>query len=136
METSARTEELKIARSIREHVGMGALFAVAARNFRSGDIAPTPGATPLRSLVFNTTILPMTKAGKRSTAPRTMQAVVSRNATGLHDVRVTYHQRGDKEGLKAPVVHYEATNVPAESLEVLVLSLDYDGETVTNPRYY
>lgn len=122
----------EIASTIRQQITGGVLMSLGARDFRYGAI---PNAYGSPSLIFNATILPMTKNGKRGTAPRTMQVIVSLNAMDYYDIRVTYPQRGDKYGLKDPVVHYEAKDIDVSTLAPLMLSLDYDGDTVTNPRY-
>lgn len=122
------------ADTIRQQITGGVLMSLGARNFRAATIANAEGfAQP--GFVFDATILPMTKAGRRGTAPRTMTVTASLNAADYYDVKVTYPQRGDTYGLKAPVTHYEADDVDAFSLARLMLSLDYDGDTVTNPRY-
>lgn len=135
MSTSTQIDTAEIASIIRQQITGGVLMSLGARDFRHGNIAPIKGAETLPSLIFNATILPMTKAGKRGTAPRTMQVTVSLNGNDYYDVRVTYNQRGDKYGLKAPIVHYEADDVDVSTLARLMLALDYDGDTVTNPRY-
>lgn len=136
MNASTQTPSREIASTIRQQITGGVLMSLGARDFRHGNISGTKDATPLPSLIFNATILPMTKAGKRGTAARTMQVTVSLNALDYYDIRVTYNQRGDKYGLKDPVVHYEATDIDVSTLAPLMLSLDYDGDTVTNPRYF
>lgn len=135
MSTSTQIDTREIANTIRQQITGGVLMSLGARDFRHGNVAPAKGAEALPSLIFNATILPMTKSGKRGTAPRTMQVIVGLNALDYYDIRVTYNQRGDKYGLKDPVVHYEASDVDVSTLARLMLALDYDGETVTNPRY-
>lgn len=134
MTTAAAETTRTIGNTIRQQIEGGVLMALGGHDFRYGRVCAFREAPALPSLIFNARILPMTKAGKRSTAPRTMQVVVSLNGADLYDVRVTYHQRGDRYGAKPSVVHYEADDVYAEDLSRLLLSLDYDGDTVTNPR--
>lgn len=125
----------EVASTIRQQITGGVLMSLGARDFRHGAVAASKDSPALPSLIFNATILPMTKNGTRGTAPRTMQVIVSHNAMDYYDIRVTYPQRGDKYGLKDPVVHYEATDIDVSTLARLMLSLDYDGDTITNPRY-
>lgn len=110
---------------IRRQIGQGVLMSLGARAF----VAYEAG------LAFDATILPMTKSGKRATAARTMRVYVKLNAADYYDISVTYPRRGDRYGIHAPEVHYEAADVDALQLSGLLLALDYDGETVLNPRY-
>lgn len=82
-------------------------------------------------LRFTARILPFTKAGKRSTKPRAMFVWVVLNGSDLYDVTVKYFDksRGDVE-------FFTAGNVYADQINRVLLSLDYDGQTVTNPRYW
>lgn len=133
--TATQTDDIReIANTIRQQITGGVLMSLGARNFRAGTIA-NKDAVAQPGLIFDATILPMTKSGARGTAPRTMSVTVALNAADYYDIRVTYPQRGDKYGLKDPVVHYEASDVDAFTIQRLMLSLDYDGDTVTNPRY-
>lgn len=122
------------ANIIRQQIETGVLMSLGARGFRHGNVAAVPGATPLPSLVFTATILPMTKNGTRGTAARTMTVTISHNAADYYDVHVTYPQRGDRYGIKPPTVHFEAEDVDASNLSRLLLALDYNGNTVLNPR--
>lgn len=135
MNTTDQDITREIASTIRQQITGGVLMSLGARDFRYGNIAPANGGEPLPSLIFNATIRPMTKSGKRGTTPRTMQVTVSLNFMDYYDVRVTYNQRGDKYGFQDPVVHFEAKDIDVSTLASLMLSLDYDGDTVTNPRY-
>lgn len=129
------TEHLKeVAATIKAQITDGVLMSLGARDFKYGAVAATPEAEKLPSLIFDATILPMTKSGARGTAARTMRVVVSHNAMDYYDIRVTYNQRGDRHGFQPPVVHYEADDIDGETIQRLMLSLDYDGKTVTNPR--
>lgn len=125
----------EVADTIQAQITNGVLMSLGARNLRFGAVAPTADAAPLPSLTFDATILPMMKSGGRATAPRTMQVAVFLNGMDYYDVRVTYKQRGDSLGLKDPVVHFEAADEDFTTLARTLLSLDYDGPTVTNPRY-
>lgn len=120
--------------TIRQQIETGVLMSLGGHNFRYGRVCAFPGTDPLPSLVFNARILPMTKSGSRCTAPRTMQVVISLNGRDYYDIRVTYNQSGDRYGAQPPVVHYEADDVEVSTLSRLLLSLGYDGDTVTNPR--
>lgn len=135
-ETYTAAETRTIADEIRSQIGVGGLMTLGASALRHGLVAATPEATPRPSLVFNARILPFTKTGQRSGNARTMQVVVSLNGADYYDVKVTYNQRGDRYGIKPPVVHFEASDVDAFTIGRLMVALDYDGDTATNPRYF
>lgn len=119
---------------IRQQIETGVFMSLGARDLRHGNIAATPESAALPSLIFTATILPMTKDGSRGTAARSMTVTIGHNAADYYDVRVTYPQRGDRYGIKPPVVHFKADDVDAASLSRLLLALDYDGAEVLNPR--
>jgi len=122
-----------VAATIRQQIGFGILASLGARDFRHGNICATREATPLPSMLFNATILPMTKAG-RGTAARTMSVTISLNLHDYYDITVSHHQRGDRYGHLPSVIHFAATDVDADTLPRLMLALDYDGREVLNPR--
>lgn len=124
MNTAADT-----AKVIRQQITMGALMSLGARDFSHGT---RDGQT---YLAFAATVLPFTKSGNRATAARAMTVTVTLTPADLYDITVTYPQRGDRYGLKTPETHYTAEGIYADQLPRLLLALDYDGETVLNPRY-
>lgn len=133
--TQGTTTSQEVAQVIHRQIGGGVLMSLGAHNLGHGNLAPVVGAFPQPGLVFNARILPFTKSGKRSGSARVMLVVVSLNAMDYYDVLVTYNAPGDRYGAQGPVVHYEAADVDFETLPRLLLALDYDGETVLNPRY-
>lgn len=80
-------------------------------------------------LTFKARVLPFTKTGKRGTGARVMRVSIYLNGLDYYDVEVGW-LRGTEW-----VTHYSGTNVDAFSLNRVLLSLDYDGPTVRNPRY-
>lgn len=120
----------QVASTIREQINTGSLMALGAHELRPLDFIADDASAPLPSLAFKARILPFTKSGHRSTAARVMQVVVSLNAADLYDVLVIYKGR---DGQK--VVHYESSDVDAMKLSWLLLALDFDGDSVLNPRY-
>ena len=81
-------------------------------------------------LIFNARILPMTKKG-RGTRARVMTVMITLDPSDTYNVKVSYAKgRFDRE------THFEETQVFAHNLDRLLLSLDYDGSEVTNPRYW
>lgn len=81
-------------------------------------------------IMFDARILPMTKKG-RGTRARVMQVMISLESTDTYRVKVTY-----TKGRFDRVTHFEESQIYAHELNRLLLSLDYDGEEVTNPRYW
>ncbi|MDN5893942.1 MAG: hypothetical protein L0H93_07935, partial [Nocardioides sp.] len=129
-------ETRAIAEDIRKQIGIGGFMTLGASALRHGLVAATQEATPLPSLIFNARILPFTKAGQRSDNARIMSVVVSLNGADYYDVKVTYNQRGDRYGTKPRVVHFETTDVDAFTIGRLMVALDFDGDTATNPSYF
>ena len=112
--TRQRSQE--IASTIRSQCQSGVLMSLGARNYV---------ATP-NGLRFHATILPMRKDGTRGTRPRTMEVEIALNGRDYYDIAVVC---GEK-------VHAELKDVDVATLNRALLSLDYDGDEVTNPRYY
>lgn len=134
MSTETMTVAQEVAHTIRQQITPGVLMSLGAHEQQSGTVATVEGADPLPSYIFKARILPFNKNGERAEAPRAMTVIVSLNSSDLYDIYVAYNQRGDRFGLKPRVVHFEADDVDAESLANTMLALDYDGETVLNPR--
>lgn len=137
MTTSTYTAEetRAIANEIRNQIGAGGFMTLGASNLRHGEVEVISGDPALPSLIFQARILPFTATGARSTSPRTMQVAVGLNAADYYDVAVTYKQRGDRYGVKPPVVHFTARDVDAFSIGRLMVALDWDGDTAANPAY-
>ena len=85
---------------------------------------------PSDGLIFNARILPMTKTG-RGTRARVMTVMITLDPSDTYNVKVSY-----AKGRFDRVTHFEETQVFAHNLDRLLLSLDYDGSEVTNPRYW
>ncbi len=47
-----------------------------------------------------------------------------------YTVTVTYKRAGEI------ITHYAASNIYADQIGRVILALDYDGDEVTNPRYW
>lgn len=81
-------------------------------------------------IMFEARILPMTQKGRGARA-RVMQVTISLDATDTYSIKVTY-----AKGRTGRVTHFKESGVYAHNLNRLLLSLDYDGEEVTNPRHW
>lgn len=113
--------------TVRSLIDSGVLMSLDARDFCTNATAT--------ALIFDATILPMTKAGNRSSAPRTMTVTISVSAErdGCFDLEVTYLGRGLAK-FEDPIVHYSGVALLAD-LNATLLALDYDGAEVLNPAY-
>ena len=85
----------------------------------------------LPSLIFQARILPFKKNGERAEAPRVMYVVVSLTPNDTYEITVSYYASHSEPRAD----HFHATDVYAEDLSRTLLALDYDGDTVLNPRY-
>ena len=74
---------------------------------------------------FSARILPMRKDGTRGTRPRIMDVTIVLNGMDYYDITVTC---GD-------TTHVAINDVDCFSLNRALLSIDYDGTDVLNPRY-
>ena len=110
----------EVARIVRSQIEGGVLMSLGARTFlaTNGKCTVTGDA----GLVFDATILPYRQDGTRSTRPRTMRVEVTLNAADLYDVVVTYTQRLER------LMHERISDVPVESLNRVLLSLDSDDD--------
>lgn len=113
--------------AVRSLIDTGVLMSLGARDFCTNATAT--------DLIFDATILPMTKAGNRSSAPRTMTVTISVSAErdGNFDLKITYLGRGLAK-FDDPLVHYSGAALLAD-LNGVLLALDYDGPEVLNPTY-
>ena len=114
----------EVANTIREQIGMGPLMSLGAHDFRHTIM---DGGSP--ALHFRARILRMKADGTRSEQVRNMHVLVWLTDRDDYGVRVTFVERFQL------VKHYEASGFYADQLARLMLSLDYDGDTVRNPRY-
>lgn len=125
--TTEQTEQTRqIAATIRKQITGGVLMSLAARGFGFATGAATRSGNP--GLIFVATVLPFTQNGTRAARPRTMVAEVTLNSGDLYDIVVYYRQRGDRYGLGEPVIHEQHTDVPAEALARVMLSIDSDND--------
>jgi hypothetical protein len=121
-----RARVAEIAVTIKQQIGPMVLMSLGAHNF----LAASPTVSGERGgLDFAVRVLPMRADGKRGTAPRIMRCRVTLTAMDDYKVRVAYLGRG-----KSIVTHFETDGVFADQLPNLLLALDFDGDTVLNPR--
>ena len=111
------------AETIRQQIGHGPLMSLGAHDFRTTIM---DGGSP--ALHFAARILRMKADGTRSEQVRNMHVLVWLTAADDYGIRVSYIERFQL------VKHYEASGIYADQLARLMLSLDYDGDTVRNPR--
>lgn len=104
----------RITATTRSQINTGVLMSVGAHDMRHGT---SPEGNP--ELSFNTRVL--TKPGG---AVRTMRTAVSYEPDDTYRVRTTYNQRGDRYGLREPIVHQDESGVYADNLSRTILSLD------------
>lgn len=110
----------EVARILRSQIEGGVLMSLGARTFLATNGKCTVTGDP--GLVFDATILPYRKDGTRCTRARTMRVEVTLNGGDLYDLVVTYTQ-----GLER-LLHERITDVPVESLNRVLLSLDSDDD--------
>lgn len=109
--------------AIRNRIETGVFMSLGARDFR---------VNSFDDLIFDATILPFNKTGKRSERARTMTVSVSAGETddsGLH-VLVIYPERVTGRLL----THFEGETT-IDGLNRTLLALDYDGDDALNPSY-
>lgn len=109
--------------AIRSIVEIGVFMSLGARNLR---------VNSFDDLIFDATILPFNKNGKRGERGRTMTVSVSAGKTddGTLRVLVVYPERGTGRLL----THFDGETT-VDGLNRTLLALDYDGDDVLNPRY-
>lgn len=133
MSTATAVTNREIANTIRKQITPGVLMSLGAHDIGSAHMAHQQGGPMLPSLVFKALILPFNKNGERSERARKMYVIVSLTPADTYEITVTYN--GNAQG-PGRTDHYHATDVYADDLSRVMLSLDYDGDTVTNPRYF
>lgn len=120
--TTTKDEAVETAQTIRSLIGAGPLMSLGAHGF--GFTAKERGG-----LIFSAIVLPFTLKGARGTGPRRMHVEIILTAKDTFDVRVSWLRKFEI------VEHYRESDVYGDRLARLMLSLDYDGEDVLNPRY-
>jgi len=113
-----------VAAEIKRQIGTGPLMSLGAHDFRHTNME---GGSP--ALAFKVRILPMKADGTRSSRPRIMHVLIWLTDADDYGIRVAYVNR-----LRL-VKHYEASGIYADRLPRMMLSLDYDGDELRNPRY-
>lgn len=103
-------------------IDQGVLWSLGAR-----DLHTVAGIHQLGGLFFLASILPMVKNGRGSRA-RKMAVMVSLTGADTIDINVREVTSGRD--------HAHIEGVYIDQLSRALLSLDYDGNTVTNPRYW
>lgn len=136
MNASTQTPSREIANTIRRQITPGVLMSLGAHDIGSAHMAHQQGGPMLPSLVFKALILPFNKNGERSERARKMYVIVSLTPADTYEITVTYNANVGNGRGPDRTDHYHATDVYAEDLARVLLSLDYDGDTVTNPRYF
>jgi len=76
-------------------------------------------------------ILPFLKSGRRGRAPRNVRMDITLNGLDYYDISIGYIEKN-----LTWTEHFSIENVGVESLNSLLLSIDWDGPTPTNPRYW
>lgn len=123
-----RARELwHIAETIRRQATPLVLMSLGATNL----LALVPHGEFQGGLEFTARVLPFNKNGERSARPRKMRVWVKLTWADLYDVEVSYIGRD-----RQPVVHAQVENIDFTQLPVWLLALDFDGETVLNPRIW
>lgn len=119
-------DHARIAQDVRGQIQWGVFMSLGARNLVVG----REDETHFGGLVFDATILPFLKSGKRGSRGRKMHVSIKLNYADYYDIKVFYWQKYDL------VEHFSIADIDCFQLNNLLLALDYDGETVLNPRYF
>lgn len=85
-------------------------------------------AKGLGGIEFDARILPFKVNGERGSRARVMRVSIVLNSSDLYDVSVGYPKGYEW------VEHFSREDVGVESINFLLLALDYDGDEVLNPR--
>lgn len=85
-------------------------------------------AKGLGGIEFDARILPFKVNGERGSRARVMRVKVLLNSSDLYDISVGYPKGYEW------VEHFSREDVDVESINFLLLALDYDGDEVLNPR--
>ena len=111
---------MTISQTVYSQIDKRVLMSLGASNF--GHFS--------NGIMFDARILPMTKKG-RGTRARIMSIMVTLDSSDTYSIKVTY-----AKGRFDRVTHFEESQIHTPSLNRILLSLDYDGDEVTNPRYW
>ena len=111
---------MTISQTIYSQIDKQVLMSLGASDFRHMSAG----------IMFSARILPMTQKG-RGTRARVMTVMITLGLSDTYKVKVSY-----AKGRFDRVTHFEESGVYADQLNALLLSLDYDGSEVTNPRYW
>lgn len=111
---------MTISQTIYSQIDKQVLMSLGASNF----------AHFSDGIMFDARILPMTQKG-RGTRARVMSVMVTLDASDTYSVKVSY-----AKGRFDRITHFREFGIYAHNLNRLLLSLDYDGNEVTNPRYW
>lgn len=118
-------ETQSVAATIRSQIEAGVLMSLGFSDPAHGTIEGMP------AFIFHARILPFTKSGDRSTRPAVMTVAIGLDyGSDSYTVIVTRTARGEV------VEHARVSGVYADQLSPLLLGLDFDGDTVFNPRYW
>ena len=118
-----REHTMSFSTAVKSVVETGVFMSLGARDFR---------VNSFDDLIFDATILPFNKNGKRGERGRTMTVSVSagKDDDGTLCVLVIYPERGTGRLL----THFEGETT-IDGLNRTLLALDYDGDDVLNPEY-
>lgn len=122
------TSHTAVATEIRRQIGPGALMSLGAHKLGYVNASVCQRTGIRGGLVFMARIMPITKAGARSSAVRNMRVIVELTGADLYRVTVEYQHRGDT------LVHFARDGVYCDEIGRLMLALDWDGDEVLNPR--
>lgn len=114
----------EVAATIKRQIDRNVLASLGAHDFLSTCM---DGGSP--ALAFRARILRMKADGTRSTQVRNMHVLIWLTDRDDYGIRVSFIERFQL------VKHYEASGIYADRLSRLLLALDFDGDTVLNPRY-
>lgn len=124
-QTQTANAARETAQIIRQQIGFWNLAAVGARDFLYGK-------DERGSFIFKASLHPFNKNGERAGRARTMMVKVTCTYSDTYTVEVTYQGRNHFD----VVTHFTASDIYADQIGRVILSLDYDGPEVTNPRYW
>lgn len=117
----------RTAETIRSQIQLGVFMSLGATRPLYEVHKGQPGLT------FQACVLPFTETGDRSTDARTMRVHITLNPADTYDIEVLYTTT--RNGETTTTEHHAATDVYVDQLNPHLLALDYDGDTVLNPRY-
>jgi len=110
------------ARALHASLQIGVLMSLGAT-----DLGAVAGAHQLGGLLFTARIFPL-RHDTRLTAPTRMGIMISLTPADSIDIHALEYARGTD--------HAHINDVHIDQLNTALLSLDYDGPTAPNPRYW